>query len=245
MADLALNQAALNENIDQVRAQLARGGNPNWRNTAKNQYMNTALHHVAFKGNNDIATLLITHGADCEIENLYGNKPLMFAAYYGKVSTLKTLINLGADVSAFSSKTGLTALHKACMQGHVKVAKILLDSGAFPNALDNKGRKPENVIGIEGERNVSDEERSQIAYFCQTGGQRLHTGLHQHELAFSVVFAPEGRKCNQCEEFLPQGTVQFVCPDDGFRICQTCLDVSRSGGQDTLMAFFGKCQQCC
>mmetsp|Transcript_35316 Transcript_35316/g.61674 ORF Transcript_35316/g.61674 Transcript_35316/m.61674 type:complete len:278 (+) Transcript_35316:66-899(+) len=237
--NLALNQASLRESVELVKQRLAEGANPNWRNPARNQYLNTALHNAAFKGNAEICKVLVNAGCDMEIENKFGNKPLMFAAYYGNDECAATLLKLGADVTAYSSKTGLTALHKACMQGHVKMVEILLENGAFPLALDKKGRTPDQVIGIEGERKTTKKDKVQVSVLLGGGGQHIYSALHKdHELAFTLAFKP-GVVCSHCANQVEVGTPIYACPEceakaeagedgsEGWRLCQACLDDER------------------
>mmetsp|Transcript_38230 Transcript_38230/g.50365 ORF Transcript_38230/g.50365 Transcript_38230/m.50365 type:complete len:273 (+) Transcript_38230:240-1058(+) len=227
--NLALNQAALRESVDLVKQRLAEGADPNWRNPARNQYLNTALHNAAFKGNAEICKLLIEAGANMEIENKFGNKPLMFAAYYGNDQCATSMLKLGADVSAYSSKTGLTALHKACMQGHTKMVEILLDYGALPLALDKKGRTPDQVIGVEGERKATKKDKVQVQVLLGGGGQHIYSGLHKdHELAFTLAFK-EGEMCSNCSKMVEVGTPVYVCQECeyGWKLCGQCLEDER------------------
>jgi len=247
MLNRALNLAALDENVQQVKMLLARGADPNWQNTSSRQYGNTALHHVAFKGNAEIVNMLVYNGADTEIENKYGNKAFMFACYYGRLSVMKSLMSLGVDMTSFSRRTGLTALHKACMQGHTRVVRLLLKNGAYPNALDFRGRRPEDVIGVDGEREVSLEEQREILELLRTEGARLYSTKHHHELAFTVVSVSTGSKCSLCSNVIAAGTPQFICPLDNFIVCQSCLDATFAGaeGTDAFTAMLAVCRKFC
>jgi len=222
--NLALFEAALLESITEVNKKLQEKANPNWKHPNKIHHYNTSLHNAAFKGNAEICRILVNHRANLEIENIYGNKPLMFAAYYGKVDCARMLISLRADVSAYSTRNGLTALHKACMQGHVGIVELLLHHGAFTYALDRIGRTPDQVIGVDGQRKVAIEERQQISSLLQSeGGKHIFSTLHsEHELAFTLVFEVD-QICSSCQIEVGSGKPVYICEQCSFLLCQTCL----------------------
>ena len=65
-----------------------------------------------------------------------------FAAYAGKVETVRQALQAGMDVNSANSETKLTPLHMAAYNGHTKVVKLLLENGAQVDAQDHEGKTP-------------------------------------------------------------------------------------------------------
>ncbi|KAF6158594.1 hypothetical protein GIB67_040108 [Kingdonia uniflora] len=78
--------------------------------------------------------------------------PLMVAATYGSTDVLKLILSLSeADVNRSCDPDKTTALHCAASGGSVNavdVVKLLLVSGADPNAVDASGCRPADVIVV-------------------------------------------------------------------------------------------------
>ena len=93
----------------------------------------------------------------------YGRTPLVIAAYYNKLESIKLMLSTpGVDVNA-SSDFGATALHFAAHRGHLEVVQLLLAKGAKVNALATggkwTGKTPLDVVsgmGMSGKPEVSD-----------------------------------------------------------------------------------------
>ncbi|KAL7636649.1 UNVERIFIED_CONTAM: hypothetical protein RMT77_013426 [Armadillidium vulgare] len=64
--------------------------------------------------------------------------PLMWAANYGQLPTVKLLIQKSANVNA-EGEVGETPLLLASSGGHHEVCRLLLNSGANPNHIDHQG----------------------------------------------------------------------------------------------------------
>jgi len=96
-------------------------------------------------------------------EERYGRTPLVIAAYYNKLESIKILLATpGVDVNA-SSDFGATALHFAAFRGHLEVVQLLLSKGAKVNALATggkwTGKTPLDVVtgmGMSGKPEVSE-----------------------------------------------------------------------------------------
>jgi ankyrin repeat protein len=110
----------------------------------------TLLWRTAESGNNDMVKQLLAHGADVEISDEDGWRPIHVAAFEGHKEVVQSLLQAGADVCAATSKwsndnvkpSGLYrgsdwtghALHLASMRGHATVVEILLANHADVNA---------------------------------------------------------------------------------------------------------------
>src|SRR5215831_18656991 len=89
-----------------------------------------ALYVAAGEGNRiDFVRDLLDRGVDVDAE--WGGKPLMSAAYYGRLDILELLVKRGANVRATSDE-GQTALHYAARSGSPspQIVGALLNSGA-------------------------------------------------------------------------------------------------------------------
>ncbi len=75
-------------------------------------------------------------GRDCE-----GRLALHYAAVEGRAGDVVRLLAEGEDVAA-SDNAQLTPLHMACQQGHVEVARVLVEAGAPIDARDSYGNTP-------------------------------------------------------------------------------------------------------
>jgi ankyrin repeat protein len=63
---------------------------------------------VAFKGYEEIAALLLTHGADIDADNGGGMTPLMFAAMFGRIKVAEQLKEHGASLNR-RNRLGISA----------------------------------------------------------------------------------------------------------------------------------------
>lgn len=70
-----------------------------------------------------------------------GRARLHQAAVHGDADLVARLIGDGEDPAAVDSAL-ITPLHMACQQGHVEVARILLQAGAPVDARDSLGKTP-------------------------------------------------------------------------------------------------------
>ena len=98
-----------------------------------------ALYVAAGEGNRiDFVRDLLDRGVDVDAE--WGGKPLMSAAYYGRLDILELLVKRGANVRATNDE-GQTALHFAARSGSPspQIVGALLNSGAPINAQDQEG----------------------------------------------------------------------------------------------------------
>jgi ankyrin repeat protein len=116
----ALMMAAFKRNMPAVQALLAKGARierPGW----------TALHYAAAGGADDIARLLIRRGAQIDPTSpLESGKftPLMMAAREGKESTVRLLLEAGADASRKNSE-GYTAAEIAARADKPRIAAMI------------------------------------------------------------------------------------------------------------------------
>lgn len=82
--------------------------------------MNTALHHAAKNGNEELAKLLIDNGAPINKADIYGSTPLHYAVQGGHNDVVLTLLHSGAVVNT-ADKSLQTPLHYAVKRGHKDV----------------------------------------------------------------------------------------------------------------------------
>ncbi|KAK7886879.1 hypothetical protein WMY93_026500 [Mugilogobius chulae] len=90
----------------------------------------TPLHLAVLHGHKDLATLLLSTGADINaMDNKSGQSPLMHAVESNNVNMVHFLIENGCDVNSQSYSRN-TALHCACGRGQVDTVRLLLKNGA-------------------------------------------------------------------------------------------------------------------
>lgn len=103
----------------------------------------TPLHKAAGGGHRDVAELLLARGADV---NGVGRRrsatctPLHMAAY-SSVEMTELLVAREAEIDARDVR-GDTPLHVAACLGRTDIVQSLLDHGADPNCVNNRGYTP-------------------------------------------------------------------------------------------------------
>ena len=96
-----------------------------------------------------IVALLEAVGAK---EQVPAEMNLLYAARIADLDRVRKYLAAGEDVDAVDSKNGYTALMWSLSQDHHEVAKILLDNGADPNVIGNRGE--ESALAMAVERNA-------------------------------------------------------------------------------------------
>ena len=136
----------------------------------------TPLLRAAKAGDVPAVKLLLAHGANPNLPNLYGTTPIMAAAGLSSneidtrgrfktqadaVEAINLLVRAGGDVNARETRTcppngffcisGQTALHGAALWGWNDVVKALVANNADLNAKDAKGNTPlDSALGKAG-----------------------------------------------------------------------------------------------
>lgn len=92
---------------------------------------------ACYKGNNEVAKLLIESGCDINQKSGMGT-PLMAAVVKGNVEIVSLLLNKKAEVNSVDDN-GTTALLYATMFKNREIASLLIKAKADPNTKDNRG----------------------------------------------------------------------------------------------------------
>ncbi|ERE85572.1 ankyrin repeat and KH domain-containing protein 1 [Cricetulus griseus] len=139
---------------------------------------NTALTYACAGGFIDIVKVLLNEGANIEDHNENGHTPLMEAASAGHVEVARVLLDHGAGINTHSNEFKESALTLACYKGssstaptlknrnsnfenmfifdlivedgHVEVARLLLDSGAQVNMPADSFESPLTLAACGG-----------------------------------------------------------------------------------------------
>jgi ankyrin repeat protein len=98
-----------------------------------------ALAYAAARNRGKHAQVLLERGAHIEATDYAGWTPLIYAAVWDHVELVKLLIDNAADVNHQSGEKLDTPLIAAAHYGSVKAAEVLIDSGAFLEAKNQKG----------------------------------------------------------------------------------------------------------
>ncbi|XP_057299481.1 uncharacterized protein LOC130630100 [Hydractinia symbiolongicarpus] len=123
-----LFMAASSGHLKNVKILVENGADANQK--IKNQEY-TALHVAAKVGNNDIVNYLLDCKVDVNIWALNGS-PLLRAVLYNKASTVKLLLDRGADINKHVKANG-TALWRSVFEKDKAVMCILLEKKADVN----------------------------------------------------------------------------------------------------------------
>ncbi|KAE9371255.1 hypothetical protein N431DRAFT_376754 [Stipitochalara longipes BDJ] len=109
--------------FDAVKELLALGIDPN------GLARQPSLHKAITKGHDNVAILLLNHGANANGKDHLGYSPLHHAAEIGNLSMVQELFMFEAQASP-RDNLGVTPLHLAALHSHERVAEFLIARGA-------------------------------------------------------------------------------------------------------------------
>ncbi|ERF71769.1 hypothetical protein EPUS_01684 [Endocarpon pusillum Z07020] len=117
------------------------------------------LHIAACWGNDNSINFLkfkeLVQNIDARTGEPHCYTPLHIAAHSNHLSTVKLLLDFGADVDLVDRLAEKTALHYAAELGFVDIVRVLLDHGCHPNLPDARGMTPELLAVEKGHVEVS------------------------------------------------------------------------------------------
>jgi len=158
--------------IEIAKILLAKGADLN----SKDKLGSKSIQYAAGNGRNRMIEFLLSEGVD--VNDGKGKLTALHnAAWYGKISTARFLIEKGADVNSLNANKS-TPLHLASGMGHDKIAEILIDRGANINAVNKDGSTPIHYAAEKGMIKVVRLLLSRGADFDKKDGER-NTPLHK------------------------------------------------------------------
>ncbi len=116
----------------------------------------TALHFACFFSREEIALLLLQHGASvtAAARNPMKVTPLHSAAAAQDLSLVRALLEHGALPNA-RQQQGFTALHAAAQQGNQALAELLLQYGADRSLTNDDGITPAALAAKNGHAEIA------------------------------------------------------------------------------------------
>lgn len=106
------------------------------------------LYRTVICGHIDATKLLLTKGADPNVQNRMGETPLHQAAMHNNLKLAKILLRFKAYVNC-SQYDGDTPLHHACSKGHVEIVRLLLKHKADTSLANNLYSKTPIHVAVE------------------------------------------------------------------------------------------------
>ncbi|MDX1512782.1 MAG: ankyrin repeat domain-containing protein [Gammaproteobacteria bacterium] len=130
--------SAIRGNPDVVQLLIERGADVN----AVAHFDWTALMVASAKGHDEAIRVLLENGANANVADVYGWTPLMRAVYQNRYAAVAVFLENGDIRLDAVDETGSTALHHAAAEGHLEIARLLLNKGATLRATNAEGLTP-------------------------------------------------------------------------------------------------------
>ena len=169
---MELLRASIRGDLDEVRALLAAGADPN----TANWYGETSLHTAALYGYEAIVPLLLAAGADPNAANQYGSTPLHHAATIGYKTIVQLLLAAGANPT-LRNKDGKTPFQ---LDNTPKLQALLTDA---EYVWDHNWTPEEHSRWTEAQRL---ERVGALSAFRTQTGRRIVIPELPRELQFAV-----------------------------------------------------------
>jgi ankyrin repeat protein len=144
----ALHKASEHGHRDVAVLLLSEGADLN----ARDQLGYTPLMYAIHGRKADLAVWLIDRGARIDWNENNGFTALHNAAFAGLPDVVKALIRHGAELDAKAGRE--TPLHLAAQEGHVQVARILLENGADPRGKSDGIWTPLSAVSTKNREEI-------------------------------------------------------------------------------------------
>jgi len=131
-----ITKAVTFDDVREVKALIDKGISPNQKDPKGMPILMLAIQEKSMK---TVDYLINIKGIDLNQTNITNETPLMFAALYGMLPEVKTLVN---QKEVQVNRSGWTPLHYACTNGHLDIAQFLVDKGATVDAPSPNGTTP-------------------------------------------------------------------------------------------------------
>ncbi|CAH1783483.1 unnamed protein product [Owenia fusiformis] len=122
-------------------------------------------------GDEDIAELLLSNGANVNFKNAWNATPLFGAVDNNKLNTVRLLIKYGAMLN-LQNDNGDTVLHIAAYRGFCDIVRLLLRHGAPSTVRNNCGKNCLNEAESRGHVEIA----KILRHYTENIGQTSHDG---------------------------------------------------------------------
>jgi serine/threonine-protein phosphatase 6 regulatory ankyrin repeat subunit B len=149
----ALLEAAIRNNLEEVKKQLGAGADINTRSRSGATALMMSVEYSY--GRQDVTSFLLDQGADTNLVDANGDSALMKAAHSNNGEAAAALIKRKATTD-LRNKEGNTALHIAAAGLHTTIVEAILSQKSDVNAPDGNGRTP-LMLAADNEGAVPDD----------------------------------------------------------------------------------------
>ena len=109
---------------------------------------------AVLKGHADVVKVLVKHGADVEVVDADGNRPLHGAASRGNAEVARRPCKAKADKAAPGQSGATLARHVACRKGREEVVEVLVEAGARPGSCGSERVDPLHAAAAGGREEI-------------------------------------------------------------------------------------------
>jgi ankyrin repeat protein len=146
-ADINIDQLFSND-IFAVRQAIEAGADLNITRSVNGL---TPLANAIFKGNEEIAKLLIDSGSNINLKFGYDETALMYVSTFSNLTKiLQLLIDRGANLNQQNSTLGMTAIMQSVITNRIQIVKILIDAKADLNIKNKNGETALDIAKKKG-----------------------------------------------------------------------------------------------
>ena len=147
---VALSDAVISGDMESVRNRLNENQNDINR---QDDWWSTPLHIALNHGQLDVAEVLLSQGADCNLQSRDGEAPIHVAARRGYPAMCKLLAENGGDVN-LTALGRRTPLHFAAFEGRDKVISQLLLDGTDIESTTTDGETALHIAASTGAKDI-------------------------------------------------------------------------------------------
>ncbi|XP_028398467.1 serine/threonine-protein phosphatase 6 regulatory ankyrin repeat subunit B-like [Dendronephthya gigantea] len=149
MLDTCLHVAVKNGDVETVKVIVENCGCQLLN--LKDKFENTTLHLAARTGNEEVLKILLSFNPNMRAIDDRGKCPIHIAAENGQTECVKLLVQSDKCSVHVTDFMWRTPLHLACLSGNdLDIVKFLLESGADPNARDDRRWTPLLYVAAKG-----------------------------------------------------------------------------------------------